>query len=153
MDPVLLNYPGTAREFLESQIPQESDQVAEVIKSALHNLDEHLGELGNIATIPELHPTLDQREANLRRFNRQMSESYKEAMKGSLVEMIATKSVLLYGRSSIDFVRQGSDDSSRMEIPLKEHSIEMEFPRRHNLDPVGQDYMLRVFRAERLVEK
>ena len=153
INPVLLNYPGAAREFLESCISNETDLVAEVIQSVLNGLEEYFKELGNIKTIPELHPTLDQREAHLRKFSRQMSESYKEAMKGSLVELIATKSTILYGRSSINYVRNDSADASRMEIPMKEHTLEMEFPRRQNLDPFGLDYMLRVYRAERMVEK
>ena len=153
LDPVLLNYPGSTREFLETQIPKETELVAETIKSALNSLDEYMKELRDIGTIPELHPTLEQREAYSRNFNKKMSESYKEAMKGSIVELIATKSVLLYGRSSINYVRHGHAGPSRMEIPMQKHSVEMEFPRRHNLDPFGLDYMLRVFRTERMVEQ
>ncbi|WP_419601337.1 hypothetical protein, partial [Thiolapillus sp.] len=62
-------------------------------------------------------------------------------------------SVILYGRSSINYVQQGTSGPSRMEIPMQAHSVEMESPRRNNLDPFGLEYMLRLFRAERLVAR
>ncbi|MEW8333832.1 MAG: hypothetical protein AB2728_20520 [Candidatus Thiodiazotropha sp.] len=151
LDPLLLNYPGSAREFLEARISKEPEHVSVIIESVLKRLEEYLEKIRSIEDVPELLPALRQREAYMRNFNRQMSESYKQAMKGSIVEMIATKSVILYGRSSINYVRQATSSSSRMEIPMQAHSVEMEFPRRHNLDPFGLDYLLRVFRAERMV--
>jgi len=151
LNPVLFNYPGAARQFLADRIPKESKPVATIIKSALNRLDDYQDNLRHIGEIPELHPTLLQREASSRKFSQEMSESYKQAMKGSIVELIATKSVLLYGRTSVNYIQQGPSDATRMEIPMKKHSVEMDFPMRHNLDPFGVDYMLRVFRAETLV--
>mgnify|MGYP000482354864 CR=1 FL=1 len=153
LDPLLMNYPGSVRDFLESQISKEPEKVSAIIESALKKLDEYLKRIRDIGEIPELFPSLSQREAYTRNFNQKMAVSYKQAMKGSIVEMIATKSVILYGRSSINYVRQNSSISSRMEIPMQKHSVEMEFPRRHNLDPFGLEYMLRVFQVERIVTK
>jgi len=151
LDPLLLNYPGKTRAYLESCKPNEPEYIVKAIESVIERLDTYLEKLRNIGDVPELFPTLRQREAYIRNFNQQMSVSYKQAMKGSIVEMLATKSVILYGRSSVNYIRQPYSDSSRMEIPMQHHSVEMEFPRRHNLDPFGLDYMLRVFRAERMV--
>lgn len=153
LDPLIINYPGSVRDFLESRVSKEPENIAAIIKSVLKILDKYLEKIQNVGEIPELLPTLSQREAYIRNFNRKMSDSCKQAMKGSIVEMIAIKSVILYGRSSINYVRQDTSNSSRMEIPMQKHSVEMEFPRRHNLDPYGLDYMLRVFRAERMVER
>lgn len=152
LEPVLLNYPGAARQYLVDRLPKEDKSVASVIQSALDRLDDYQERLRSIGEIPELHPTLLQREAYSRKLSREMSESYKQAMKGSIVELITTKSVLLYGRTSVNYIQQRSSDMTRMEIPMKKHSVEMDFPMRHNLDPFGLDYMLRIFRAESLVE-
>ncbi len=40
--------------------------------------------------------------------------------------------------------------SNRTELVLKSHSVEMEFPRIANIDPLGLDYTLRVFKVERI---
>ena len=153
LDPILMNYPGSVPDFLECQVSKEPENVSAFIKSVMARFDKYMENIRGIGEIPELLPALKQREAYTRNFNRQMSASYKQAMKGSIVEMIATKSVILYGRSSINYVQQGTSGPSRMEIPMQAHSVEMEFPRRHNLDPFGLEYMLRLFRAERLVAR
>ena len=153
LDPILMNYPGSVPDFLECQVSKEPENVSAFIKSVMARFDKYMENIRGIGEIPELLPALKQREAYTRNFNRQMSASYKQAMKGSIVEMIPTKSVILYGRSSINYVQQGTSGPSRMEIPMQAHSVEMEFPRRHNLDPFGLEYMLRLFRAERLVAR
>ena len=153
LDPVLMNYPGSVRDFLLGQASKEPENVSVIITSVIEQFDEYMEKIRSVGEIPELLPTLKQREAYTRNFNREMSASYKQAMKGSIVEMIATKSVILYGRSSINYVQQGTSGSSRMEIPMQAHSVEMEFPRRHNLDPFGLEYMLLLFREERMVAR
>ena len=62
----------------------------------------------------------------------------------------STMMVLLYGRRSINYVYGADGEPTRTEIPLKGHSVEMEFPRAERLDPFGLDYTLRVFRAEQI---
>jgi len=150
-DPLLVNYPGEARKYLEDRKTIEKQKVSEILNSVIKRLDKYLENIRNMSNIPELLPSISQREAYMRIFNKKMSESYKKAMKGSIVEMIATKSVILYGRTSISYVKQGSSESSRVVIPMKKHSVEMEVPRREILDRYGLDYVLRIFRAERLV--
>lgn len=78
-----------------------------------------------------------------------MADSFKTAMKGSIVDLMCTKSVILYGVSSINHVYNGKEKMQRMEIPMKSHGTSIEMPRQDNLDPFGLDYALRTFRAER----
>ena len=79
-----------------------------------------------------------------------MAESMRAAEKKSVFFGLFSRSTLLYGRKSINYIRTGAGQPKRMELPLTSHSVKMEFPRMHNLDPDGVDYMVRVFRLERL---
>ena len=79
-----------------------------------------------------------------------MSESFKEAEKKSVILSLVSKSVLLYGRKSINYVYGSDGKSNRMEIPLHSHGTEMEIPQLENIDPFGLEYMIRIFRAEQI---
>ena len=114
------------------------------------SLDQYLDSIMSIPELPELLPSQDQRETSQRRFNRLMAKSLKSAMKDSIIEMITTKSVILYGASSINHVQGGSKGSNRMVIPMQSHRTSIEMPRQENIDPFGLDYMLRIFRAEQI---
>lgn len=150
-DPLLLNYPGSVGEFLKTCVSRETGQTRDAIQMALNDLEIYFEDLKSIDNVPEMHPPQSQREAYARHFNQEMSGAYKEAMKGSIVNLLFSKSVLLYGRKSIDYIYNDSGEAKRMEIPLQSHGTEMEFPRREHIDPFGLDYMLRLFRMERLV--
>jgi len=79
-----------------------------------------------------------------------MSESMRAAEKQSIFLHLVTRSTLLYGNKSVFYMSAGDGASQRMEMPLTSHGVSIDFPRMDNIDPHGLDYMLRVFRAERL---
>ena len=149
-DPLLLNFPGKVKDYLIQQAESKSGKAKKTIETALEIFDEYLDDLKSTWVIPELHPSQAQRDAHRRHFSRLMSESFKEAEKKSVILSLVSKSVLLYGRKSINYVYGPNGKSNRMEIPLHSHGTEMEFPRLENIDPFGLDYMLRIFRAEQI---
>jgi hypothetical protein len=149
-DPLLLNFPGKVKDYLIKQAESESGKAKTTIETALKIFDEYLDGLKSTGVIPELHPSQAQRDAHRRHFSWLMSESFKKAEKKSVILSLVSKSVLLYGRKSINYLYGPNGKSSRMEIPLHSHSTEMEFPRLENIDPFGLDYMLRIFRAEQI---
>ncbi len=128
----------------------ESGKTKTTIETALKTFDEYLDDLKETGVIPELHPTQTQRDAHHRHFSRLMLESFKEAEKKSVLLPLVSKSVLLYGRKSINYVYGSDGKSNRMEIPLHSHGTEMEIPRFENIDPFGLEYMIRIFRAEQI---
>jgi hypothetical protein len=79
-----------------------------------------------------------------------MEESRKAAEAQSVFLKFVSKSTVLYGRKSIHYVHGSDGQSHRRVIPLRSHGTEIEFPRMEHLDPFGLDYMLRIFRNERL---
>lgn len=149
-DPLLLNFPGKVKDYLIQKVVSESDKTKKTIETALKSFDEYLDELKSTGLIPELHPPQTQRDAYRRHFSRLMSESFKEAEKKSVLLSLVSKSVLLYGRKSINYVYGSEGKSNRMEIPLHSHGTEMEIPRFENIDPFGLEYMIRIFRAEQI---
>jgi len=148
-DPLLLNYSGSLYEYLKSQVDNESGETKTVILSSLREFDSYLEGLKSVGRIPEMFSSQDHRDAHARHLNQLFSEPYKEAMKNSIVNLICTKSLLLYGRKSINYFQHPTSGPQRTELELKNHGTEVEFPRQEHLDPFGLDYMLRLFRAEK----
>lgn len=148
-DPLLLNFTGKARDYVMQQSESESGKVKQAIDNSLKAVDDYLENLHSIGNLAALRPGEAQREAYYRDFSRLMAESYKAAEAHSVFLNLFSKSVLLYGRKSINYVYGPDGQSRRMEIPLQSHGIEIEAPRMENLDPFGLDYMLRIFRNER----
>jgi hypothetical protein len=149
-DPLLLNYTGKARDYVIKQSGIESGKVKVTIDSALKAIDTYLEDLRSVGHLPALHPSEAQREAYNRHFSQLMAESWKAAEAKSVFLNLISKSVLLYGKKSISYVYGSDGQPHRQEIPLQSHGSEMEFARMQTLDPVGMDYMLRVFRNEQL---
>ena len=149
-DPLLLNFPGKVRDFLIQQAKSESGKAKTTIEAALKRFEEYIDDFKSTGTIPELHPSQAQRDAYRRHFSRLMQESFKEAEKKSVFASLFSKSVLLYGRKSINYVYGPDGKSNRMEIPLQSYGTQIEFPQYQTIDPFGLDYMLRIFRVEKL---
>ncbi len=81
-----------------------------------------------------------------------MSEAMKEAEAQSVLLSLVNRSVLLYGRKSISYSPAGTSSAKRMEVPLQEHSVQMELPRLQSIDPLGMELMLRRFKYEQMIE-
>lgn len=152
LDPLLINYPGKARTFINKRSESCSAKAQEVLRQIDMALEEYFEALSSINEIPEIYPSEAQREAHHRHHSREMAESYKEAEKNSVFLNLFTKQTLLYGRTSVSYVHDGQGNAHRQEIPLQEHSVELEFARMIRLDPLGLEHQLMVFRTERRPE-
>ncbi|MBK6961046.1 MAG: hypothetical protein IPH23_07500 [Gammaproteobacteria bacterium] len=148
-NPLLVNYTGSAQEYVEAQAPQETGKVKETLDKALAAIAAYLETLRGVPALAALHPGQAHRESYRRYMSESSAASMKEAEKHSVFLNLVSRSTLLYGRKSINYIRSGEGPPRRMEIPLTSHSIQMEIPRMENLDEHGLNYMLRVFRAER----
>lgn len=148
-DPLLMNYTGSARQYVEAQTQQETGKVKETLDKSLAALATYLETLRGVPALTALHPGQAHREAYRRYMSELFAASMKEAEKRSVFFNLLPSSTLLYGRNSINYVYDGDGPPRRMEIPLASHSVEMEIPRM-NLDEHGLNYMLRAFREESL---
>ena len=150
-DPILLNFSGKPYDFLKEKMEHSSKPVQAEIQRAIDAIDNYLEALRSIPDIPEMHPSQEQIEAKMRQHGRLMAESFKETQKNSIMNLICSKSVLLYGNVSIMHPQDGSGKTNRMEIPMQHHEVSFEVPRQDDIDPFGLNHMLRVFKGERLV--
>lgn len=150
-DPLLINYPGQVRSYLESlDSESENANILAAAKQAIQKFDSYLEDLKPTKNLKEHLPSLDNREAYRKHFAREMAASMKEAEKQSVFLSIIHKSVLLYGRKSISYVQSQNAPTNRMEIPLQSFSTSIEVPRLQNIDPLGLEYFLRVFKYEEI---
>jgi len=149
-DPLLTNFTGAVRDFLTRKLPQESPEVKQALEVALNSIDQYLVDLNAVGTIPALHPPAPHQEAFRRHFSRQFEESFKKARANSPFLNLVRTSVILHGSGSIHYVQTPSGESKRMDMSLKKIGTQIEVPRLQQIDPFGLEYMLRVFRAERL---
>lgn len=147
-DPMLINFGGALREFLEKV--DGDDKAHEAVENALTNASNYLGGLKSVGRIKEIVPTEREKLMERQRFSDQMRDAYKQAEKTSVFYGILSRSVLLYGRGSISYIKGPDGERRAVETEMKSFSSSMELPRLEVVDPVGLDLMLRVFRAERM---
>ncbi|WP_316232293.1 hypothetical protein [Bradyrhizobium sp. SZCCHNR1051] len=147
-DPLLLNYSGSAIEYLKGI--SVDDPAYAAIQKALSKHDAYLSGLRATGTIEELHPSDYERDIVLRRSYDQMRDAQKAAEKQSVLLELAHRSTLLYGKRSLAYIQGENGESRATTLDLHSVGISYELPRRDIIDPVGLDYVIRVFRAERL---
>lgn len=80
-----------------------------------------------------------------------MRQAHKQAEKKSILALLATRQVLLYGHKSISYFEGPGGKKQRSEMKMHSFSHSIESPRLDILEPFDLDYMLRVFRAMRKV--
>lgn len=149
VDPLLQNYSGI-RKYLGSLAPE--DAASEAVIWALAQNDSYLEAQSSIPPIVELQPSEHHRRIERLRISDQMRDAHKKAESASVFLSLVSRSVLLYGNRSLTFVDDGQDKLRPMEIDLHSHGISYEMPRMEVIDPVGLEYVLRVFRHERVEE-
>ena len=146
-DPILLNYGGDANNYLKS-IPS-TDASYPAIQAALAKNEAFHKGLDSIGTIKELHPSDYQRDVVHQRAHDEMREVHKLAEGKSVLLNLVHRSTILYGRRWLTYVADPGGQLRAIETELKTISTSFELPRHQILDPVGLDYMLRIFRAEK----
>ena len=147
-DPILLNYGGEAKEYLK-RIPA-TDSAYGPIQNALAKDAEFYAGLNATGTIKELHPSDYQRDVIRQQTHDEMQMIRKIAESKSVFFNLARRSTILYGKRSLTYVPDLDGVQRAVPIDLKSFSTSFELPRADILDPTGLDYMLRVFKVEKL---
>ncbi|MFN4281592.1 MAG: hypothetical protein ACK4NA_03015 [Alphaproteobacteria bacterium] len=147
VDPMLRNYGGNSLDYLKSI--EKSDPAYNAVRRALRRNDQHIAGLNAVGEIKELHPSTHNRNLVDQRQFDQMHAAQKQAESQSIFADLVHRSVLLYGKKSLTYVNDPSGERRELELDLKSITVSVEVPRGQTLDPVGLEYMLRVFRAEK----
>lgn len=82
-------------------------------------------------------------------FDRSMQKARDEAPK-QFFEQICTVQNILYGNSSIYYINQIDGESVRQEMEMQHFSHSTEMPGLNIVDPQNLDYLLRVYRHEKI---
>ncbi|MCK9204419.1 MAG: hypothetical protein M0P58_08320 [Bacteroidales bacterium] len=146
--PLLVSYPIQIMKVIQEDVGGMPDKTRLVLTNLQSDYKKYISNLCKPGQIPELLPTNYQVEISERFFRRKFSESYKVAQKDSLLNLIGTKSVLLYGTKTIDYYSDSAGNQSRKELELHKIEHSFEVPRLELLDPHGIDYLIRQYRIE-----
>lgn len=147
-DPLLLSYSGGVVDYLKGIGADDPAHAA--IQIALNKHEAYFAGLERTGLIREMHSSDYQRDVVRQRTHDEMRAARKAAERQSVLLSVVHRSTLLYGKRSLTYVLD--NDGSRRAVALDLHSVGMSFelPRREVLDPVGLDYMIRVYRVEKL---
>jgi hypothetical protein len=148
-DPILINYSGVARKYVEAVAADTSDPAAPAAQRAIDRLTTYLGGLRSAGRIAELRPSERERQLEWQRQSDELARVYVAAQKESVFLPLMRRSVLLHGDRSISYVQDPDGAPRRIESNLGSIGTSFEMPRMEVVDPVGLQIMLTYFRAER----
>lgn len=148
-DPMLLNYGGFAKDFLEPLSKRKGDRARKTARNALGRITAYLADLNAANGITELRPSERQRQLEWQRHSDMMAEAYRLADQKSVFADLFTKVAVLYGNRSISYIRHPKLETRRIESQMHPHGVSIEVPRIEFVDPVGLQRMLLSFRSER----
>lgn len=147
-DPILLSYGGDAKDYLEGIA--KADTAYRAVRKALVKNKAFYAGMKAAGIVKELQPSERQRDVVRQMFHDEMQTARKRAEGKSLLLNLVQRSTILYGNRSRTYVTDGGGQQRAIEMELKPIGASFEMPRRDILDPVGLDYMLRVFRVMKL---
>ncbi|HGH5989765.1 hypothetical protein Q4R86_14965 [Morganella morganii] len=147
-DPLLLSYPGELGQFFQSCI--DKDVQGQLCEHLLGKLNAHHANIEKVYELNELMAPSENVRAYWKSVDKEVQKAHEKASESSIFEIIATKQRLLYGNSSIYYVHMGDGKSVRQEAQMHSFSHSTEMPRLNVLDPESLDYVLRIYRYERM---
>lgn len=148
-DPLLLSYPGDLERYFQACI--EINNQHQICDRLLRELERHHESLAQINNLKELRAPLENVNAYWKNFDKSMQKAKDESPR-PFFEQICTVQNLLYGNSSIYYIHLGHGEPVRQEMEMQSFSHSTEMPRLNVLDPENLDYMLRIYRCERIQE-
>lgn len=140
---ILINYGETAAVYLES-VP-EGDDAYDPVRQALELYRTYEKGLNINITIKELLPSSYERGAVRQKHYVTGREIRKEAQQQSVFFGLVQHSTLLYGHKAITYVRGPHEPPVSME--MKAMSASFSIPGLQIIDPVGFDWLIRIFRV------
>lgn len=153
-DPLLMNYPGSVKEHLQSALPNLSDIPRKAVESVLARHDAYLCGIEAAGLIPELRQSERNRRIEWQRQDDGFQAARKAAESRSIIRSIVHTSLLLHGRRSVSYVDDLAQGSAprRIDSQFGRMSVEMEHPLQWTFDPLGVEATLTTYRTEQPLE-
>jgi hypothetical protein len=152
LDPLLLNYTGSVRELLLQRIKSEPEEVVEALRECLKLIENYLVALGKASDIKELRMGEEEKAIFNRSLREKMSKSFEMASSEMPLLSMVKRSVVLYGRGSVQRVARPDGSTYRADMMFTTQGTEMAFPRMMHIDELGLNFLLRALRAEKRVK-
>lgn len=152
LDPLLLNYTSSVRELLLQRIKSESTEVAAALRDCLQMIEAYLDALGKASGLKELRMSEEEKAIFNRSLSQKMSKSFDVARSEMPFLSMVKRSVVLYGRGSVQRVARPDGSTYRADMMFKTQGAEITFPRMMHIDELGLHFLLRVLRAEKRVK-
>jgi hypothetical protein len=150
-EPLLLNYSGELRQYLEKKSKEPRDKAKPQVLRAIGKLETYMNGLKAVGFVNELEPSERERLIEQQQYNERMRQIQKQAEESSALFSLVSKSILLHGNGSISYIRGVDGELHRNTMKMGGFTTTWEAPRLQAIDPFGLDMQLRQFRGERLV--
>ncbi|VWC77107.1 hypothetical protein BLA50215_00964 [Burkholderia lata] len=148
-DPLLLNFSGSIAEYLGQVKERGKHPGLQHVSDALSKLEQYISALSKVGVVNELAPSERQRFIERHQRQHAMEAAYKAMEEKSIFRTLASRSVILHGRRTINYITDLSGNSRRSEIDMHTISHRSELPRMSIFDPTELEHQLFVFRTER----
>jgi hypothetical protein len=149
-DPLLMNYPGSARRLLEAAAPTLAGAARDAVARTLARHDAYLCAIEAVGRVPELHQSERNRRIEAQREDDGFKAARRAAEGQSVFRSIARRSLLLHGTRAVSYVEDfRGGDARRLDNKLGRVSVEMERSVQWTFDPLGLENTLLAFRLER----
>jgi hypothetical protein len=142
---LLINYGDTTVTYLKGIA--KTDIAYQPVRKALKQYRRYEKDLDIKTTIKELLPSSYQRGAVRQKHHIVGREIRKQAQRQSVFFGVVRRSTLLYGRKAITYA--GGTDRPPVSMEMKTMSTGFEMPRLQIVDPVGLDWLTRIFRVSK----
>lgn len=147
LDWLLINYPGPLRTLVEARITSEPEPVAAALRDCLARLDRYLKNIETALGIKELCASVEQRATFHKTLTQKLSKSFEAAQKEMPFLSLVKRSIVLYGRGSVQRVVHADGTTHRADMMFKTQGTEFLFPRMSHIDELGLHLQLRIFRV------
>lgn len=151
-EPLLLSYTGKLKRYFEDIEKKNDLEINEVIERLFTMLNQYNEDARLTSNINELKSPSENAHAYWKEFNRKFEDARENGRKSFIQDLFTTQH-LLYGNSTAHYVYDKSGGQQRSELQMSSHSYSSELPKLNVIDPYGLDYMLRMFRVERLINE
>ena len=147
LDFFLMNYLG-AIDWFESAV-SDDDLAKQSVNRLSSRLRAYVADLERHGFCPAFRPSERERQIQAYRQINFQRDVQKKAEQGSLLFALAHKAPILYGTSSIIYVRRDDvSEPDRQEVAMRAYGHSFAFPGLEALDPVGVQFKIRRFRSE-----
>ena len=144
----LMNY-WNATDCFEAAV-SDDDRAKQSVDQLSSRLREYVAELERHGFCPAFGPSERERQLQGYRQADYWRAVHKEAEQGSLLSALAHKAPVLYGTSAIVYVhRDDATEPDRQEVSMRAIGHSFGLPRLETIGPVGFQYNIQMFRAER----